>query len=125
MKYILFFLSIAMTFISSCRSGGEKADEKKEFADITQSPDYQKGLEAITKSDCFTCHKIDEKLTGPSYRDVADKYAGMPDTIIGHLAGKVIHGGGGVWGEVPMVGHPTLSKEEAEVMVKYILLLKK
>ena len=92
---------------------------------ISSNPDYQKGLEAISKSDCLTCHRIDEKLTGPSYREVANKYAGMPDTIINHLAGKILHGGGGVWGEIPMVGHPALSKEEAKIMVKYILLLKK
>ena len=64
MKKLILFLSMTVLifFISGCGSGGEKADEKREFADITQNPDYQKGLEAITKSDCFTCHKIEEKL---------------------------------------------------------------
>ena len=44
--------------------------------DITANPDYQKGLALIGQSDCLTCHKISEKLTGPSYQDVANKYAG-------------------------------------------------
>ena len=63
-------------------------------------------------------------ITGPSYRDVANKYAGLPDTIVTHLASKIISGGNGVWGDVFMLPHPGISKEDAEAMVKYILLLK-
>ena len=122
---VLLLLVVLFSFLSNCGSGADKVEEKAEVADITQNPDYQKGLEAVSKSDCLTCHKVDEKLTGPSYREVANKYASMPDTIIDHLAGKILKGGGGVWGEIPMLGHPALSKEEAIVMVKYILLLKK
>ena len=127
MKKLILFLSMTVLifFISNCGAGGDNKEQENAIDDITQNPDYQVGLEAISKSDCLTCHRIDEKLTGPSYREVANKYAGMPDTIINHLAGKILQGGGGVWGEIPMVGHPALSKEEAMIMVKYILLLKK
>ena len=121
---VLLSMVVLISFLSNCGSGADKVEEKTDIADISQNPDYQKGLEAISKSDCLTCHMIDEKLTGPSYRDVANKYASMPDTIINHLAGKILKGGGGVWGEIPMLGHPSLSNEEAVVMVKYILLLK-
>ncbi|HPG12254.1 MAG TPA: cytochrome c class I, partial [Chitinophagaceae bacterium] len=62
--------------------------------------------------------------TGPSYRDIANKYGSMSDTIISHLAGKIIAGGNGVWGDVFMTPHAGLSKEDAEAMVEYILLLK-
>ena len=93
--------------------------------DLSVNPDYQKGLELISKSNCLTCHKVDETLIGPKYRDVANKYTGLPDTIIRHLAGKIINGGKGVWGEVLMTPHPEVSQEDAEAMVKYILLLKK
>lgn len=75
-------------------------------------------------NDCKTCHQIDTKITGPSFREIADKYAGYPDTIVAHLADKVITGGMGVWGEIPMTNHPGLKKEDAEAIVKYILLLK-
>ena len=131
MKKIFFVLS-ATVFLVSCGSGdkkeaGGKTDEpvaeKKD--DVSSNPDYQNGLALIAKSDCLTCHKIDEKLIGPSYRDVANKYAGTSDTIVSHLAGKIISGGSGVWGEVLMTPHAALSKAEAETMVKYILLLKK
>jgi len=74
---------------------------------------------------CITCHKIDEKLTGPAYRDVANKYAGADDATITKLAQKVISGGSGNWGEVPMTPHPNVSEADAKTMVKYILLLKK
>ncbi len=120
-----------IVFLSAC--GGSSSDkksgtdtDKKEtvVGDNTKDPAYEKGLGLIAKSDCLTCHKVDEKITGPSYRDVANKYAGLPDTIVTHLASKIISGGNGVWGDVYMLPHPGISKEDAEAMVKYILLLK-
>jgi cytochrome c len=91
--------------------------------DLSSNPDYQKGLALVAKSNCLTCHKINEKLIGPAYKDVANKYAGS-DTAVTHLAHKVIGGGSGVWGTIPMTPHPELSETDAEQMVKYILLLK-
>ena len=91
--------------------------------DITANPDYQNGLAKISQSDCLSCHKISEKLIGPSYQDVANKYAGS-DTAVNYLVGKVIKGGKGVWGQVPMTPHPLLSEADVQQMVKYILLLK-
>ena len=132
MKRVL-VTSMALAVLIACNSGGEKtetkAEEKKEEkaaeTDITQNPEYTEGLELISKSDCFTCHKVDEPLTGPTYRDVANKYASQAPAIIPQLAEKVIKGGTGVWGQVPMLPHPTISQSDAEKMVKYILLLKK
>lgn len=128
------FLIMMVAVISSCGGKDDKksdtettteADQKETVADISQNPDYQKGLALIAGSDCLTCHKIDEKLTGPSYRDVANKYASMPDTIVSRLANTIIKGSRGVWGEVAMTPHAGLSQADAEAMVKYILLLKK
>lgn len=125
-------LLAAAAFLISC-GGGEKkegdnkpAEENKETKaeGLSSNPDYIKGLELIAKSDCLTCHKVDEVITGPTYRDVANKYAGTSDTIVSHLARKVISGGKGNWGEVFMTPHPGISQEDAEAMVKYILLLK-
>ncbi|MFX5761018.1 c-type cytochrome, partial [Acinetobacter baumannii] len=79
------------------------------------NPDYQKGLELIGKSDCLTCHKVSEKLIGPAYKDVAAKYENTPENIK-MLAGKIIKGGQGVWGAVPMTAHPQLSEADAEQM---------
>jgi cytochrome c len=91
--------------------------------DVTENPDYLAGLELLPKSDCLTCHKVEEKLIGPAYRDVANKYT-SDDKTIAMLVDKIIKGGAGVWGPVPMTPHPALSKEDATKMVKYVLLLK-
>ena len=127
-----FFLPIlSFSLLIACNSGGSKEEkqiDKKEtsteVADISANPDYQKGLGILAKNDCLTCHKVDEMLTGPAYRDVANKYAGM-DTAVSYLAKKIISGGSGVWGSVMMTPHPGVSQEDAEAMAKYILLLKK
>lgn len=131
MKKIFLFLTAAI-IIAACGNGGNNEngtndsalnnDEASAPVDVTTTPDYQNGLALIAKSDCLTCHKVDEKLIGPAYKDVAKKYAGS-DTAVSYLAGKVITGGSGVWGEIAMTPHPTLSQQDAEQMVKYILLL--
>lgn len=87
-------------------------------------PIYIKGIEKVKGSDCTSCHMVERKIVGPSYADVAAKYESTEENIT-MLAQKVIAGGVGVWGEVPMPAHPGLSEEDAKDMVRYILLLKK
>ena len=126
MKKVLFSF-LAACLLAAC-GGGDESKTKTEApktVDITKDPAYQKGLELVSKSDCFTCHQIDDKLTGPPYREVANKYAGLPDTIVTHLAQKILTGGSGVWGQIMMTPHPAVTQEDAEAMVRYILLLKK
>lgn len=80
------------------------------------------GLALIEGADCLTCHKMDVRVVGPSYQEVADKYtAGDLDM----LANKIIEGGKGNWGEIPMTPHVGMSKENAKKMVEYIMTLKK
>lgn len=121
------FLALGVLLLASCGGKSEKKDEKEPpvtvETDITKHPDYQKGIDLLAQSDCLTCHKVDEKLNGPSYRDVANKYPNHPDTVT-YLAGKIINGGKGTWGEVYMTPHAGLSQPDAEAMVKYIMLLK-
>ena len=106
----------------------EKETETKVVAvapkPLSENPDYQKGLALIAGSDCLTCHKTSEKLIGPAYKDVAAKYEAT-ESNIKMLAGKVISGGSGVWGAIPMTPHPQVKEEDAIAMVKYIMLLKK
>jgi cytochrome c len=82
------------------------------------------GGKLIAKNDCLTCHKIDVKVIGPPYADVAAKYPST-DANIDTLANKVIKGGKGNWGDVPMAAHPSITVGDAKEMVKYILSLKK
>jgi len=130
-----YFVSAAfMALIAACGGDGEKKDDAATtpetetpaapaVVDISENPDYKAGLALIGKSDCLTCHKVEEKLIGPAYKEVADKYAGQ-DTAIAYLSGKIIKGGSGVWGTIPMAEHAQLTQADAEQMVKYILLLK-
>ncbi|QQL50688.1 c-type cytochrome [Mucilaginibacter ginkgonis] len=80
-----------------------------------------KGAQLLAKNDCLTCHKEHEKLVGPAYADVAKKYSSGD---VDKLADKVIKGGSGSWGDVPMTPHPSLSVDDAKEMVKYILTVK-
>jgi len=80
--------------------------------------------EALAKSkNCMACHSVDKKIVGPAYKDVAAKYAGQKDAEA-KLAEKVIKGGKGSWGEVPMPPNTTVKPEEATKLVKWILSLK-
>ena len=135
MKKILLFVPVFFLLVA-CGNDGSSEEKKSDTSstttttpastgDLSSNPVYQKGLELEAKSDCATCHRIDEKLQGPSFREIANKYASMPDTIVGHLAGKIITGGKGVWGEIMMTPHPGMSKEDAEALVKYVFLYKK
>ncbi len=82
-----------------------------------------KGAQLLASSDCLGCHKEQEKLVGPAYKEVAAKYPATEENI-DKLANKVITGGSGVWGSVPMSAHPNLALNDAKEMVKYILSLK-
>jgi len=82
------------------------------------------GAKLIAASDCGTCHKADVKLIGPAFKDIAAKYPAT-DANIDTLANKVIKGGKGNWGDIPMAGHPTLAVNDAKTIIKYILSLKK
>ncbi len=79
------------------------------------------GKTLIAGMDCLTCHKEDAPLVGPSYKDVAAKYT---EADIEMLANKIIDGGVGNWGQIPMTPHAGLSQENAKKMVEYILTLK-
>ena len=125
-----FVMIAAMGLFAAC-GGGEK--EKKELtpeektektrAEISDNPIYQKALTIIENSDCRTCHLIDEKNIGPAWRDVANKYADSANAVE-YLSHKIINGGSGVWGQVPMAAHPTMSQEDAETLAKFVILLK-
>lgn len=124
--------ALAVIILISCGGGDAEnkgAGEPKPGTEATKSnsgnPEYEKGLDLATQYQCFSCHKIDEKLTGPSYKEIAAKYAGADDAKITELAKKVIAGGSGVWGEQIMTPNPNVNEDDAKAMVKYILLLNK
>jgi cytochrome c len=72
---------------------------------------------------CMACHAIGSKLVGPAYKDVAAKYAGQKGAE-DKLVQKVMKGGSGVWGPVPMPANPQVSEAEARSLVKWVLAQK-
>ena len=130
MKKVLFILTTAV-ILMACGGGSTEAGKVAATAatattgnTLSDNPDYQKGLALVAGSDCLTCHKTSEKNIGPAYKDVAAKYENSEENVK-MLAAKVIKGGSGNWGAIPMTPHPQLKQEDVEQMIKYILLLKK
>jgi cytochrome c len=116
-KGLLVFL---IMFIMAC-SSSKKSNSR--FTMSISQVDSLIGLEAVAKNDCFTCHKYSEKVIGPSFLSVANKYDQTMESII-KLAKKIQEGGNGSWGKLPMTPHLNLSSEDAQQMVKYIFSLK-
>lgn len=73
-----------------------------------------------TKKNCMACHAVATKLVGPSYKDVAAKYKGDAGAAA-KLATKVIKGGTGAWGAIPMPANPQVSEDEAKTLVAWVL----
>lgn len=72
------------------------------------------------QKNCMACHAVDKKLVGPSFKDVAAKYSGQKDAV-DKLAVKVIKGGSGVWGPVPMPANAQVTEADAKTLVQWIL----
>ena len=72
---------------------------------------------------CMACHAVQNKLVGPAFKDVAAKYAGQKDAEA-KLVGKVLKGGSGAWGAVPMPANPQVSEAEAKTLVKWVMAQK-
>ena len=76
-----------------------------------------------TAKNCMTCHAIDKKLVGPAYKEVATKYADQKDAV-DKLAAKIMKGGSGVYGPVPMPANTQVNEAEAKKLAAWVLTLK-
>lgn len=76
-----------------------------------------------TAKNCMACHAVDKKLVGPAYKEVAAKYAGQKDAV-DKLSVKIIKGGAGVWGPVPMPANAQVNEAEAKKLAAWILTQK-
>jgi cytochrome c len=72
---------------------------------------------------CMACHAVANKLVGPAFKDVAAKYAGQKDAEA-KLVGKILKGGSGAWGAIPMPANPQVSDAEAKTLVKWVMAQK-
>lgn len=131
MKKIIFSLSVIIG-LAAC-GGGDTADTTETSGTAPKSMIEQSAANSpegialkslMAQSDCAACHQIDAASIGPSYVDVANKYPNNDETIQ-YLADKILNGGSGVWGNVPMAAHPNMKHDEAETLAKDIMALKK
>jgi cytochrome c len=92
------------------------------LASVAAAPVFA-NQELAQKKNCMACHAIDKKVVGPAYKDVAAKYAGQKDAV-DKLTQKVMKGGSGVWGQVPMPANVQVNEAEAKQLVQWVLSLK-
>jgi len=127
--FVLLAAVSVMTWSMSC--GGKKEEPKaaeEEDSYVAEpkkaSPEemIKEGQALVDGADCKTCHHPTNKIVGPSHTDVAKKYE-FTQANVTLLAGKIITGGSGVWGEIPMSPHAGLSQSDAEKMAMYVLSL--
>lgn len=127
-NYLFFAFALSLTFYA-CGSKKE-ATNKEDYgapseeaaAPVTAADAITQGESLVKANDCKTCHHSVNKIIGPSHTDVAKKYE-FTKANVEYLAGKIMKGGSGVWGEVLMSAHPDLSKADAEKMARYVLSL--
>ncbi|ACU05839.1 c-type cytochrome [Pedobacter heparinus] len=135
MKKTLFILGCYVLAMTACASPEERAAALKQAettkdtagngpATTASAADITAGEQLIAKNDCIGCHNKDNKIIGPAYVDIAAKYP-LNEENVNHLVEKVISGGKGVWGEIPMTPHDALNKDDVKKMVTYILSVKK
>ncbi|MDN3693974.1 c-type cytochrome [Chryseobacterium tructae] len=120
----LFLAGTLGLLIFSCSKKENTAEVASSDAASVSAPAASNlsGDKIMETLDCSGCHSVNERMIGPSYQEIAAKYS---DKDIELLASKIIEGGSGVWGGVPMAAHPQVSKEDAKKMVEYILSQKK
>jgi cytochrome c len=126
-------LLLIASYLLSCDDKPEQRETRKPIEYIKRIPGKDdsippqvsaKGKVLIAYSDCYTCHKEDQRSVGPSFTDIAKRYPANK-VYIEMLAQKVIVGGSRNWGYPVMDPHPKLSLEDAKMMVSYILSMEK
>ncbi len=80
-------------------------------------------MKLASSNNCMACHAAAVKLVGPSFKSIAEKYAGQKDAA-DKLAIKIIKGGSGVWGPVPMPANPQVSAADAKKLATWVLTTK-
>ena len=89
---------------------------------MTATPAFADQALATAKN-CMACHAVDKKLVGPAYKEVAAKYAGQKDAV-DKLAAKIVKGGSGVWGPVPMPANAQVNDADAKKLAAWVMTLK-
>lgn len=87
---------------------------------FTAGAQAQDAAKLAQEKACLSCHQVATKVVGPSYKDIAKKYASDKGAEA-KLIKKVREGGVGAWGQVPMPPNATVNEKEAQILVKWVL----
>lgn len=93
------------------------------FASLAMLQPVFANADLARSKNCMGCHAVNNKVVGPALKDIAKRYAGQPDAQA-LLVQKVLKGGSGVWGAVPMPANAQVNEAEARDLVQWILTLK-
>lgn len=121
-------LLVVLSVLASCG-----AKERKNAEDYVANPSASadkpadvdqiaRGATLVKESDCPTCHHKTNNIIGPAHLAVSEKYE-FTEASVKLLAEKIIKGGSGVWGPIPMAAHADIKQDEAEAMARYVLSL--
>jgi len=128
LKFTLVAFTITLV-MASCGSKKTETTNTEDYgtpdesaAPVVSVDVIAQGESLVKASDCKTCHHPTNKIIGPSHTDVAKKYE-FTQANVTLLANKIISGGSGVWGEIPMTPHPDIAQADAEKMARYVLSL--
>ncbi len=78
----------------------------------------------LVQKHCNACHDVKAKVIGPPYLAIALRHAADREVMVDVLARKIVLGGGGSWGNVPMVPNDSVTTEQAWAIASWILSLK-
>jgi cytochrome c len=113
MKYYFILSAFIICICYACESNNPKTSKNGK-------PFNKEQYALLLSNNCKNCHALNEKIQGPSYADIATKYAN-DSLATKYLIGKIIKGGSGVWGPIVMPAHEQISEEDAAKMVQFIL----
>lgn len=82
------------------------------------------GTKFMKTATCLSCHTAQDKILGPTFADVAEKYKSTKGAV-DMLVNKVKNGGTGVWGVQPMPAHPMYKDEQIKQMIEAVMMTKK
>jgi cytochrome c len=122
-KHAIIIVSfLALTACGGKKDGGnaEEYNANSSKAEATQVDEIARGEVLVKGNDCSTCHHKINTLIGPSHTDVAKKYE-FTEANVKYLAEKIMKGGSGAWGQIPMAAHVDISEADAQAMARYVL----
>ena len=85
--------------------------------------DAAAAIELAKANGCLSCHAASEKIVGPAYAAVADKYKDDKDAVA-NLVQSIQYGSKGKWGRIPMPAHPAMSAGDIKTLAQWVMTVK-